>query len=69
LKIIVESNRLLLRCPEVSDQPALERVFCDPLMMRYLGGLWTPEQVAGAIEEWCDDWGVNQHWSGVLVKK
>jgi RimJ/RimL family protein N-acetyltransferase len=65
----IESARLLLRCPETGDQTTLERVFCDPLMMHYLGGLWTPELVAGAIEEWRGEWGVTGRWSGVLVKK
>jgi ribosomal-protein-alanine N-acetyltransferase len=65
----IESVRLLLRCPEAGDQTELERVFCDPLMMRYLGGLWTSEQVAAAIAEWRGDWGVKGRWSGVLVKK
>ncbi len=67
--ILIETTRLLLRCPEIGDQTTLERVFCDPDMMRYLGGPWTPEQVAGAIAEWRGDWGVDRRWSGVLVKK
>jgi len=67
--ILVESDRLLARRPEVGDGPALERVFCDALMMRYLGGAWTPDQVEAALQEWRQDWGVDSRWSGVLVKK
>lgn len=67
--ILLESTRLLFRCPEAGDQAALERVFCDSEMMRYLGGFWTPEQVSAAIAEWRGDWGVERRWSGVLVKK
>lgn len=67
--VLVESNRLLLRRPEEGDQQSLERVFCDPTMMRYLGGVWDPDKVTEIIQEWHDDWGVGQRWSGVLVKK
>ncbi len=65
----LKSTRLWFRCPETGDQATLERVFCAPDMMRYLGGCWTPDQVAAAIAEWRGDWGVAQRWSGVLVKK
>jgi len=65
----LESTRLLFRRPEAGDQAALERIFCNPDMMRYLGGLWTPEQVADAITEWHGDWGVERRWSGTLVSK
>jgi hypothetical protein len=58
-EILVESDRLLARRPEVGDGPALERVFCDALMMRYLGGAWTPDQVEEALREWREDWGVD----------
>lgn len=42
--ILLETTRLLLRCPEKSDQQELERFFCNPHLMRYLGGLWIPKQ-------------------------
>ena len=67
--VLVESDRLLVRRPEDGDGPALERVFCDPAMMRYLGGVWTAEQVAETFREWRDDWGVDGRWSGVLVRR
>lgn len=66
---MLETTRLLFRCPEAGDQRELKRVFCDPLMMRYLGGLWTPEYLTGVIEAWRGDWGVERRWSGVLVQK
>ena len=69
LNKLVESNRLSLRRPEESDRCALERIFCDPGMMRYLGSPWTAEQTAEVCAEWHADWGVEQRWSGVLVKK
>lgn len=69
IDILLESSRLLLRRPEADDAPSLERVFCDPVMMRYLGAPWTPEYTAEVCAEWHVDWGVEQRWSGVLVNK
>lgn len=66
---LVESNRLYLRRPEEGDCCTLERIFCDPSIMRYLGAPWTSKQVAEVCAEWNADWGVEQRWSGVLVKK
>jgi hypothetical protein len=34
--ILVESERLLIRCPKDEDRQTLERVFCDPGMMYYI---------------------------------
>lgn len=67
--ILIRSSRLLLRRPAEGDRHTLQRIFCDPGMMRYLGAPWTPEQVAEVCAEWHADWGVEQCWSGVLVKK
>ena len=67
--VLVESERLALRRPLPHDGPHLERVFCDPAMMLYLGRVWTRDAVADALLEWRDDWGVGERWSGVLVRK
>lgn len=67
--ILVESARLLLRQPEPGDQPALERIFCNPEMMRYMGSVWDVEKVKEVIQEWHDIWGMDHIWCGVLVKK
>jgi RimJ/RimL family protein N-acetyltransferase len=67
--ILVESERLLIRRPEEKDERSLERVLCDPAMMRYLGEIWTPQQVVEAAREWREEWGVNHRWSGVLLRK
>ena len=67
--ILVESDRLLIKRPKEGDSQDLERVFCDPAMMRYLGGVWTADQVAEALQEWRDEWGVNNRWYGVLLRK
>ena len=67
--VLVESDRQLIRRPEEGDGRRLERVFCDPAMMRYLGGAWTPHKVAEALQEWRGDWGVDNRWYGVLVRK
>ncbi len=58
--ILAESERLLIRRPEGEDSQTLERVFCDPAMMRYLGEPWTPAQVAEVLQEWREDWGVHR---------
>ncbi len=67
--ILVSSDRLMVRRPEEDDRPALERVFCDAEMMRYLGEVWKPEMVADTVKEWRDEWGYKNRWSGVLVRK
>lgn len=69
MTILLESSRLVLRRPETDDIPYLERVFCDPAMMRYLGAPWKPEYVAEVCAEWHADWGIEQRWSGLLAKK
>ncbi len=66
---VVETQRLLLRRPEASDQPTLARIFCDADMMRYLGGPWSASQTAEVLAEWHTDWGVEHRWTGVLVLK
>lgn len=66
---LVESDRLLIRRFEEADRPCLERVFCDPGMMRYLGSAWDSAKVAEALQEWRADWGADHRWYGMLVKK
>lgn len=66
---LLESNRLLLHRLETGDISSLERIFCDPGIMRYLGAPWTPEYVAEVCAEWRTDWGMEQRWSGVLAKR
>ena len=67
--ILLESTRLVLRRVEEGDQPLFERLFCDPGMMHYLGGTWSLEQVNETLHEWRDEWGINNYWYGVLVRK
>jgi len=66
---LVESGRLLIRRFEEKDGPFLERVFCDPGMMRYLGSAWDAPKVMEALQEWRADWGIENRWYGMLVKK
>jgi hypothetical protein len=47
----------------------LERVFCDPAMMACLGGVWTPHKVAEALREWRQEWGLENRWYGLLLRK
>ena len=65
----IDSDRLFIRRPESEDNPIYERLFCDPIMMRYLGGPWTVAQAADALQEWHAAWGSNNRWYGTLVRK
>jgi RimJ/RimL family protein N-acetyltransferase len=67
--ILVQSSRLLLRQPEEKDLPVFQSIFCDDRMMHYLGGAWTADQTAAALQEWRADWGVQHRWHGPLVCK
>lgn len=67
--ILLSTNRLLLRRVEKGDQKLLDRLFCDPEMMQYLGGIWTKELVTELVKEWYDEWGKNNYWYGVIVVK
>ncbi|MBI9045184.1 MAG: GNAT family N-acetyltransferase [Anaerolineaceae bacterium] len=69
IKILVESERLMIRRPEDGDIRSLEGIFCDAGMMRYLGGPWDQGKTLDALREWRDDWGINNSWYGVLLKK
>jgi RimJ/RimL family protein N-acetyltransferase len=37
--------------------------------MHFLGGAWTPDQVARALQEWREDWGIDNRWYGILLTK
>ena len=65
----IESNKLLIRRPEGGDNKILEMLFCDSETMHYMGGVWTPDKVAEALEWWHENWGVNNCWYGILLIK
>lgn len=67
--ILLESIRLVLRRVEEEDQAVLARLFCDVEMMHYLGGTWSLDQVRQTLQEWHDEWGINNYWYGTLVRK
>ena len=67
--VLTETDRLLIRRFEAGDEQLLARIFCDPGMMRYLGGPWDAPQLAEALQEWRGDWGVANRWHGMLVRK
>lgn len=69
LNILLDSTRLVLRRVEDRDQELLERLFCDAEMMHYLGGIWSQDQVSDTLHEWHDEWGIENYWYGVLVRK
>lgn len=66
---LICTERLLIRRPEKDDEGFLTRVFCDPEMMRYLGGAWDENETADSCQEWHDDWGKNKRWYGILCIK
>jgi [ribosomal protein S5]-alanine N-acetyltransferase len=69
MRVLVESDRLLIRRPIGGDRRSLESVFCDPEMMCYLGEPWNKDKVADALREWRQEWGLNDRWYGTLLRK
>lgn len=67
--VLLESTRLVLRRVEKEDQELLEHLFCDLEMMHYLGGPWSPDQVRATLQEWHNEWGIQNYWYGVLARK
>lgn len=59
--IVAETERLILRHFHIVDAPALERIFCDPEVMRYSSGVKTPQWVRkwlhGCLEDYFQKWG------------
>ncbi|MEZ5357704.1 MAG: GNAT family N-acetyltransferase [Candidatus Zixiibacteriota bacterium] len=68
-QVLVTTERLLIRRPEASDLALMRCLFCDQTMMKYLGGVWSEEQTADALQEWHDHWGINNRWYGTLLLK
>ncbi len=68
-EILLETQRLSLRRINDNDQELFKLLFCDPGMMYYMGEPWTPEQVEEARLEWRDEWGKNNYYYGVMVRK
>jgi [ribosomal protein S5]-alanine N-acetyltransferase len=67
--ILLNSKRLFLRRVENDDLELLKKLFCDPEMMRYLGRAWTLDFVTETMLEWHNEWGKNNYYYGVLVRK
>ncbi len=67
--VLIETNRLYLRRLEETDLPYLEQLFCDSAMMEYLGGPWTKEMARETLEEWRDQWRINNYCYGCLIRK
>jgi ribosomal-protein-alanine N-acetyltransferase len=59
--LIAETDRLRLRHFHIVDGDAMERVFCDPEVMRYGAGVQSPEWVRkwlrGCLEDYHQKWG------------
>ncbi len=52
--IVAETDRLLLRRLRPTDASALERVLCDPAVMRFSDGVQTSEQVRRWIRDYVE---------------
>jgi hypothetical protein len=59
--IIAQTQRLFLRHFHVVDADAMDRVFCDPEVMRFGRGVQTPDWVRqwlrGCLEDYHQKWG------------
>jgi [ribosomal protein S5]-alanine N-acetyltransferase len=66
---LLDTKRLLLRQVEESDRNLFLRLFCDHEMMRYLGEAWSEEVCLETLKEWRDEWGKNNYYYGVMVRK
>lgn len=59
--LIAETPRLLLRHFHIVDSDAMERVFCDPEVMKFGNGAQSPEWVRkwirGCLEDYHTKWG------------
>jgi RimJ/RimL family protein N-acetyltransferase len=60
VSIFLETKRLLLRLPQLSDADAVAEYLADPEVMRYLGGETVPrEDVSSVLERWLERWQAN----------
>ncbi len=67
--ILIESHRLILKQLLPEHHSFLETIFCDPKMMFFLGESWKPNQVTEALQEWHQEWGKDNRWFGMLIRK
>ncbi len=67
--ILFETERLLLRRVESADEGLFLSLFCQPEMMNYLGEVWSQETAIEALQEWQREWGINNYYYGVIVRK
>lgn len=54
---------------EESDRELFVHLFCDADMMSYLGGTWTVELTEETLQEWCQAWGKQNYYYGVIQVK
>ena len=68
-EILLETKKLLLRRVAEDDRHLFLRLFCDSSMMKYLGDVWTEETALDTLKEWQSEWGINNYYYGVVVRK
>ena len=67
--VLLDSKRLYLRRVEKDDLELFKQLFCDSKMMHFLGGTWTTDLVTETLIEWRAEWGKNNYYYGVLIRK
>lgn len=68
-EVLFETDRLILRRVQPGDLELFKKLFCDPGMMRYLGEPWTEEETESTMNEWWEEWGRNNYYYGVILRK
>lgn len=68
-RVLVETERLVLRQAMISDEALFINLFCDEFIMKYLGGIWTEELTLSTLVEWINEWGKDNYYYGVLESK
>jgi RimJ/RimL family protein N-acetyltransferase len=66
---IFETERLVFRCATMEDLKLYERIFCDPEMMRFLGGPLTQGEILPLVQKRIEDWLNHGYGKGVVFNK
>lgn len=66
---ILETERLLFRCATMEDVNLYERIFCDPEMMRFLGGPLKQSEILPLVQQRIENWLNHGYGKGVIVSR
>lgn len=67
--IPIETERLRLRRPYVSDEDLLREVLCDPYMMRFLGEPIAADTILPRLQVWITRWDQGTSLCGIIELK